>query len=51
MTSEEIRIASLPGMQAFFSEKMGESRERDHFHCLTCGVGGLSWGGCDGTRQ
>lgn len=35
---EEIRLCGLPGMQAFFSEKMGESRERDHFHCLTCGA-------------
>ena len=26
---EEIRIASLPGMQAFFSEKMGELAEGD----------------------
>lgn len=35
---EEIRLCGLLGMQAFFSEKMGESRERDHFHCLTCGA-------------
>lgn len=35
---EEIRLCGLPGMQAFFREKMGESRERDYFHCLTCGA-------------
>lgn len=34
---KEIEIMSLPGMQEKFRERMGDSKERDHFHCMTCG--------------